>query len=372
MSLKYGLVGLPNVGKSTLFNALTSSSSAEAANYPFCTIEPNLGRVPVPDARLNDISKLFKPEKTIPNFVEFVDIAGLVKGASKGEGLGNKFLSHIRKTHSFLHVVRCFKNENVTSVHGSTDPLRDVEVINLELLLADIEMMEKSVAKLEKNLKGKNSLKEEYEINKKLLEHLQSEKAAREFQIEESQIQKIGFSSLQKFLNQKGLLTAKPVLYACNIDEASLKNKDFSLVDVIRKEFGEKNALIVCAELESQMSELDKEEKDMFLQDLKMKEPGLNALIRQAYTQLDLLSFFTAGLQEVRAWTIKKGALAPEAGGVIHSDFEKGFIKAEIYSYTDLMKHKSEKELKAKGLIRLEGKDYEVQNGDIIHFRFNV
>ena len=372
MSLKYGLVGLPNVGKSTLFNALTSSSSAEAANYPFCTIEPNLGRVPVPDPRIDKITDLFQPEKKIPNFVEFVDIAGLVKGASKGEGLGNKFLSHIRETHSFLHVVRCFRDENVTSVYGSTDPLRDIDVINLELLLSDMETMEKAIAKSEKLLKGNNSLKEEHEMNKKLLEHLQSEKLARNFNANKSQIQKIGFESADHFFKQRGLLTAKPVLYACNVDEESLKNKDFSLIDQIKKQFGENNVLIICAELEAQMSELDKEEKSLFLKDLDMKEPGLSALIRRAYAQLNLISFFTAGPQEVRAWTISRGTLAPQAGGVIHSDFERGFIKAEVYSYENLIEHKSEKDLKSKGLMRLEGKDYEIQDGDIIHFHFNV
>ena len=372
MNLKYGLVGLPNVGKSTLFNALTSSSSAEAANYPFCTIEPNLGRVPVPDPRLQKIKELIVPDKTIPNFIEFVDIAGLVKGASQGEGLGNKFLSHIRETNSFLHVVRCFKDENVTSVHNSTNPLKDIEIINLELLLSDIDTMEKSVTKTEKLLKGNASLKEEYEVSKNLLEHLQNEKAAREFSVEEAKIQKIGFPSLKEFLKQKGLLTAKPVLYACNVDEESLKNKDFALVDIIRKQFGKENVLVVCAEMEAQMSGLDDEEKMTFLKDVHMDETGLNLLIRRAYQQLNLITFFTAGKQEVRAWTLPKGALAPQAGAVIHSDFEKGFIKAEIYSYEDLLKQETEKNLKAKGLIRLEGKAYEVQDGDIIHFRFNV
>ena len=372
MGLKYGLVGLPNVGKSTLFNALTSSSVAEAANYPFCTIEPNLGRVPVPDPRLNKISSLINPGKTIPHFVEFVDIAGLVKGASKGEGLGNKFLSHIRETHAFLHVVRCFNNEDVASVYGSTDPLRDVDVINLELLLSDIETVEKSVLKKEKLVKGNASMKEELKITQNLLEHLRNEKPARDFFEEESKMQKIGVHSLNDFLKKAGLLTAKPVLYACNVDEESLKKKDFQFIDKMKEQFSEENVIIICAELEAQMSGLAKEEKITFLKDLHMKEPGLDVLIRKAYEQLNLITFFTAGKTEVRAWTLTKGSLAPQAGGTIHSDFEKGFIKAEIYSYEDLIEYESEKNLKNKGLVRLEGKNYEVQDGDIIHFRFNV
>jgi len=370
MGLKCGIIGLPNVGKSSLFNALTSSASAKTANYPFCTIEPNLGRVPVPDRRLQEISNLIQPENTLPNVMEFTDIAGLVKGASQGEGLGNQFLSHIRETDSLIHVVRGFEDDNITHIYGSIDPLRDIEVIQLELLLSDIETIEKSLKKLEKLIKGNRSLNNELEITTQLLNHLKSEKRAYDFKIPDSLFQNTNYSSLSAFFKQKGLLSSKPMLYVCNLKEQTFKNKDFSAVRKLQDSVGEHNVLMICADLEAQIAELTEQDKLSFLKDLNYTEPSLYPLIRKAYQQLNLITFFTAGKKEVRAWTLTQGSLAPQAAGVIHSDFEKGFIRAETYHYNDLLKYKSEKALKAEGRLRSEGKTYKVQDGDIMHFLF--
>lgn len=364
MGLKCGIVGLPNAGKSTLFNALTSSQNAKAANYPFCTIEPNLGTVAVPDSRLNQIADLIQPEKILPVFLEFVDIAGLVQGASQGEGLGNLFLSHIRETHSLLHVVRGFTDSRITSVYKTPDPKRDVEVINLELLLADLEVVEKRFNKIAKAAQttGDKKLKAEKVVLEKVLESLKKDIPLRS----------VSWSEMEKsWIKQLNFITLKPVLYICNQNGEDVKGN--SVEQTIQSLCGEKDEVISlsCA-MESEISQLEDSEKKDFLADMGLDEPVLNRVIRKAYKQLNLITFFTAGKKEVRAWTVPSGALAPQAGGVIHSDFERGFIRAEVYSCKDLFKHKTEKELSAQGLIRLEGKNYIVQDGDVIHFRFKV
>ncbi len=367
MGFNCGIVGLPNVGKSTLFNALTNTMKAEAANYPFCTIEPNVGVVEVPDERLYRIAQIVKPKKITPTTIEFVDIAGLVKGASKGEGLGNQFLANIRSVDAIAHVVRCFKDENVVHVDGSVDPVRDIETINYELVLKDLESVERRLEKVKKIAKsGDKKARAEVEALEKIKEILERGERIR------PHLKEIGEEG-EKVVKELSLLTAKPVMYIANVDEEGLE-RDNELVEAV-KEFakGEGAPVVkVCAKIEAELSELDKEEKEEFLKELGLKEPGLNAVIREGYKLLDLITFFTAGEQEVKAWTVKRGTKAPKAAGKIHSDIERGFIRAEVIRYEDLIREGSIQACKEKGLMRLEGKDYEVQDGDVIYFRFNV
>ena len=366
MSLKCGIVGLPNAGKSTLFNALTNSTGAETGNYPFCTIEANKGRVFVPDERLKKISEIIQPQKTIPNSFEFIDIAGLVKGASQGEGLGNQFLSHIREVDSILHLVRAFKDEQITHVYGEPDSLRDIEIINTELLLSDLEIADKRLQKIQKTAQstGGKKLKEEVEVLKKAIAVLTEGKSLRER----------GWTKEEKiFLKPLNLISLKPLLYVCNLKESDFQKEKDTLTRHLRKKLGEKEKIIcISCVLEEQMTSWTDQDKTDFLKELSLKEPVLHTLIKTVYDQLGLISFFTAGEKEVRAWTIPKMTLAPSAAGRVHSDFEKGFIRAEVYSYKDLLKLGSEKEIKQTGLLRIVGKDYQVQNGDIMRFLFNV
>ena len=367
MSLKCGIVGLPNAGKSTLFNALTSSQAAQAANYPFCTIDPNTGMALVPDPRLQKISTIVKPEKIIPTTLEFIDIAGLVKGASTGAGLGNRFLSHIRETKALLHVVRGFDDSQVTHVYGNTDPLRDIEIINTEILLADLAVAEKRYERTSKlsKIQADKTLKAEAQVLNRVVKVLSSGKSLRSQDWSNEELD---------FIKPLNFISLKPVLYICNEkenQEESLK-PERSFVEKIKKHCGpNEDVLSVSCVLEGQISSLDIKERNEFMSVLGLKEPALHRVIQKAYKQLNLITFFTAGPQEVRAWTVPKDSMAPQAAGVIHSDFEKGFIKAEVYSCESLFEFSSEKELKAAGLIRFEGKDYVVKDGDVIYFRFN-
>lgn len=364
--MKLGIVGLPNVGKSTLFNAITNAG-AQTANYAFCTIEPNVGVVAVPDERLDKLTEMYNPVKTTPASIEFVDIAGLVKGASKGEGLGNKFLSHIREVDAVIHVVRCFDNDDITHVDGSVDPARDIETINLELILSDIEILDRRIAKTEKDMKGDKTLKPEFDFLSRVRESLENGISARAVETDDDE---------KAILATVPLLSAKPVIYACNMSEDDFAggidgNERYNAVKKIAEAEGAQ-VLPICAELEAEISSMTKEEKEMFLNDFGIEKGGLDVLIQKSYDLLGLMSFLTAGQPEVRAWTIKKGTKAPKAAGKIHSDIERGFIRAEVISFDDLMALGSMQAAKEKGKIRSEGKEYIMQDGDIVLFRFNV
>jgi GTP-binding protein YchF len=366
MPLNCGIVGLPNVGKSTIFNALTSAK-AQAANYPFCTIDPNTGVVTVPDIRLEKISQLVKPKSLVPTSMEFIDIAGLVEGASNGEGLGNQFLGHIRSTDAILHVVRCFADPEVIHVAGGVNPLHDIDIINTELLLADLDTVDKRHAKVEKLNKPANAehkIKVEFSALTKLKAALEGGKRARTAELTDEEL---------PFTRDLHLITAKPLLYVANVDESGLTGHN-PWVDAVEQRAAEEHSQVVriCGAMESEIAQLDAAERDEFLKEMGLEEPGLNRLIHSAYRLLDLITYFTAGVQEVRAWTIVRGTKAPGAAGVIHSDFEKGFIKADCYHCEDLFKYGSEQAVKEKGLLRSEGKEYVVKDGDILFFKFNV
>ena len=365
--MKLGIVGLPNVGKSTLFNAITDAG-AQSANYPFCTIEPNIGVVAVPDKRLDKLAEMYDPDKYTPASIEFVDIAGLVKGASKGEGLGNKFLSNIRECDAIVHVVRCFENDDIIHVEGNINPARDIETINLELIFSDMEVLERRLSKQKRASYNNKEVAKECDLIERLIAFLEAGNLAKNFELEDE--------DEEAFFKEYNLLTAKPVIFAANVTEDDLANDgaDNKYVQAVR-EFAEKEhcgVFVICAQIEQEISELDDDEKKMFLEDLGLKSSGLDKLISASYSLLGLISYLTAGETETRAWTITKGTKAPQAAGKIHSDFERGFIKAEVVSYDDLINCGSYNAAKEKGLVRMEGKEYVVKDGDVILFRFNV
>ncbi len=365
MGLTAGIVGLPNVGKSTLFNAITKAG-ALAANYPFATIDPNVGIVEVPDTRLNELEKIVNPKKTVPTTFEFTDIAGIVKGASKGEGLGNKFLSHIREVDAICQVVRAFDDENVTHVAGRVNPIEDIEVINMELVLADLESVEKRLPRLEKMAKQKDKTAvNEVRILSQIKETLENGKPVRSMDFNEED---------QKYVNQAQLLTSKSMLYIANVGEDEINDAENDKVKAIREYAANEDSevIVISAKIEEEIATLDDEDKAMFLEELGIEEPGLNRLIRKTYDLLGLATYFTAGVQEVRAWTFKEGMTAPQCAGIIHTDFERGFIRAEVTGYDDFVANNGEQGAKEAGKMRLEGKDYIMQDGDVVHFRFNV
>ena len=357
MGFKCGIVGLPNVGKSTLFNALTNSSKAQAANFPFCTIDPNIGIVPVPDIRLEKLAKISKSKKIINTTISFVDIAGLVKGASKGEGLGNKFLSHIREVDAIIHLIRCFDSDDIQNVNPTVDPIRDLEIIETEMMLSDLESIHK---RLEKS-KKKNLDNEEQKILEIVLDYINNGK----------NISELRKNFKKKQLNKTGLLCVKPKIFVCNVDEKSIKQHNNYTKQFIER-FGDQNTLVISADIENQINELDIIEKNNYMKMIGLEETGLNSLIKKGYEILELDTFFTSGPEETRAWTIEKNSLAPTAAGEIHTDFEKGFIKAETISYEDFLENQGWQNSKAVGKLRLEGKDYIVKDGDVLNFRFNT
>ncbi len=367
MALSIAIVGLPNVGKSTTFNALTKEQNAEAANYPFCTIEPNKAIVPVPDTRIDQLTEIVKPERVMHATVEFVDIAGLVRGASKGEGLGNQFLGNIRECAAILHVVRCFEDENVTHVEGSVDPIRDIETIETELLLADMQGIEKRIENLQKKAKGNDKeARAMLAVAEEMLRHMDGGHPVSTFEHSDA-------VALERLLREGRFLTAKRIIYAANVEEGELL-EDNHLVKKVRDYAAEKNAEVIklCAKIEEEMAGLSDEERMEFLNDMGVEQSGLDQIIRKGYEMLGLISYFTAGVKEVRAWTIERGWKAPKAASVIHNDFEKGFIRAEVTSFEDFVKHGGDAKCKEAGAMRLEGKEYVVQDGDVMHFRFNV